>query len=255
MTKADHRNSRRSLGRKPPKTSRLDGVAHWNLTLDRLLWILLRAGIDAKAITSSVEESLTRHRRTHPLKLPTPEVREYGRVLTFWRTEPDFLDERGIPRALPLSRGPASFRALVRRALPECQPRHVLKVLRQHKLVSLGRGARVTLQAIEFLPKTAAREYFVASTLTALEGIIDTCHRNLIAKNPTRGIVRLQRVANAERFDLKYLKDYDLFLREQATDFLLKQDAWLKRHEAQSPRNREALVAHVGVGVFGFRAE
>lgn len=255
MRRAHQRKRRRFRGRNSPKALRLDGVAHWRLTLERLLWMLLRAGVDAEAITSSVEESLTRHRRTRALKLPTPEVLEYGRVLTFWRTEPEFLDDRGIPRALPLTGGSASFRSLVRCALPECRPRNVLHVLRQHKVISLGRDARVRLRAIEFLPRTSRRAHFVASTLSALEGIIDTCHRNLTARNPTRGIARLQRTATAERFDLKYLKDYDRFLHEQATDFLLKQDAWLKRHEAQSTHNRKARIAHVGVGVFGFRAE
>jgi hypothetical protein len=60
-------------------------------------------------------------------------------------------------------------------------------------------------------------------------------------------------VALAERFDLKYLQDYDTFLRDQATAFLLKQDAWLKRREVKST-SKGAAVAHVGVGIFGFRA-
>ena len=255
MRKAHQRKPRRFRGRSPPEALRLDGVAHWKLTLDRLLWIMLRAGIDAQAITSSVDETLTRHRHTHALQLPSPEVLEYGRVLTFWRTEAEFLDDRGIPRALPLTGRSGSFRALARCALPGCHPRHVFDVLYQHKLISLGRHRRVTLRAIAFLPKTSERAHFVAITLSALEGILDTCHRNLTAKSPTQSIGRLQRTATAQRFDLKYLKDYDRFLREQATDFLLKQDAWLKRHEVEANSNRKASIAHVGVGVFGFRAE
>ena len=233
---------------------RLNGIEHWQKTLDRLIWMLLRAGIDASAITISTQESLQRHRGTRALRLPPPEVLEYGRVLTFWRTEPEFLDSEGVPRPLPLSGKAVSFRALVQKAVPGCTVGHVLDVLRHHQLISLDRKRRVTLRAIAFLPRNAQRAHFVAFTLSALEGIMDTCHRNLTAKDPAKNIAHMQRVASAERFNLKYLKDYDRFLRDQATDFLLKQDAWLKRHEVKSNSTLKARVAHVGVGVFGFRA-
>jgi hypothetical protein len=131
---------------------------------------------------------------------------------------------------------------------------HVFDVLRHHRLISVDQNRRVKLRAIAFLPRNAQRAHFVAFTFRALEGIIDTCHRNLTLKDPAHNVAHMQRVAMAERFDLKYLKDYDRFLRDQATDFLLKQDAWLKRHEVQRNSSQKARVAHVGVGVFGFRA-
>jgi hypothetical protein len=237
-----------------PKMLRLNGSEHWQKTLDRIIWMLLRAGIDARAITTRTKDSLQRHHGTRALRLPPPEVLEYGRVLTFWRTEPEFLDGERVPQSLPLKGGRVSFRALVRKAVPGCTVEHVLDVLRHHQLISLDRQRRVTLREIAFLPRNAQRAHFVAFTLSALEGIIDTCHRNLTAKDPANNIAHMQRVASAERFDLRYLEDYDRFLRDQATDFLLKQDAWLKRREAKSTSTARGRVAHVGVGIFGFRA-
>jgi hypothetical protein len=227
-----------------------DGVAHWQRTLDQLIWMLMRAGIDTGEIAMSMEESLHRHRDTRALTLPTPEVLEYGRVLTFWRTEPEFLDEQGTPRSLPVAGRAASFNALVRKARPGSNAQHVLRVLRQHDLIAIGRNRSVTLRALGFLPRNAQRAHFVAITLSTLEGIIDTCHGNLTVKNPARHVGHMQRVAMAERFDLKYLEDDDRFLRDQATDFLLKQDEWLKRHEVTSGTAR---VVQGGMGVFGFR--
>lgn len=255
MRNPSHLESRtRSKRLRRPTALRLNGIEHWQKILDRLIWMLLRAGTDASSIRSSTQESLKRHRRTRALRLPSPTVLEYGRVLTFWRTEPEFLGEDGAPRPLPIKgRGP-SFRSLAQRAVPGCDVADVLDVLRRHRLISIGRHDQVMLRAIAFLPRQAPRAHFVAFTLSALEGIIDTCHRNLTTEDPTDSIAHMQRVAMAERFDLQYLGDYDRFLREQATDFLLKQDAWLKRHEVKPHAIRKTRVAHVGVGVFGFRA-
>lgn len=232
---------------------RLNGVETWRQTLDRLIWMLLRAGVDPREITSDTARILKAHHGLRTLRIPPPEVLEYARVLTYWRNEPQFLDEQGTPRSLPLTGGASSFRALLRKALPGVSRDDVLAVLRRHQLVSVDRNQRVTLRASSFVPRNEQRAQFFAYTLSAVEGIIDTCHRNLTARKPADSIGRLQRVASAERFDLRFIRDYDAFLRDQATDFLLRQDAWLKRHEAKSPR-AGTRMAQVGVGIFGFRA-
>ena len=233
---------------------RLDGVEHWPQTLDRLIWMLMRAGIDPRQITAKTAQIVKAHRNIRTLRIPPPNVLEYARVLTYWRNEPQFLDEQGAPRSLPITGGASSFSTLLRKALPGSSVNDVLAVLRRHQLISVGTHRCVRLRASAFLPRNAQRAHFLAYTLSAVEGIIDTCHQNLNARKPADNIGRLQRVASAERFDLRFIKDYDLFLRHQATDFLLKQDAWLKRHEVKSTGRGNARGAQVGVGVFGVRA-
>src|ERR1700679_2285186 len=75
--------------------SRMDGVAHWRKTLDRLIWMLIRAGIDPDEIVHRTVRVVKARRRTPALAMPPPEVLEYARVLTFWRNEPQFLDAAG----------------------------------------------------------------------------------------------------------------------------------------------------------------
>ena len=238
---------------KNPQALRLNGVEHWQRTLERLLWMLLRAGIDPRQITLKTGQIVKAHRNIRTLRIPPPEVLEYARVLTYWRNEPQFLDEQGVPRSLPLTGGASSFRTLLRKALPGSVVEDVLRVLRRHQLITVGSNGRVTLRASAFLPRNERRAQFLAYTLSAIEGIVDTCHRNLTARESADSIGRLQRVASAERFDVRFIKDYDLFLRDQGNDFLLKQDAWLKRHEVKSRSAGKMRVAQVGVGVFGFR--
>jgi hypothetical protein len=94
----------------------------------------------------------------------------------------------------------------------------------------------------------------LAYTLSALEGIVDTCYSNLTTRDRQKQIGQLQRVVFAERFDLTRLSEYDAFLRDSAAAFLVKHDAWLKRREIKQPTSPRARVGYVGVGIFGFRA-
>lgn len=244
------RRTARSAGVK-----RMDGVAHWPKIVDQLIWMLLRAGIEPGDIAAASARSLERRRGTRALPMPRQEVLEYVRVVTFWRNEPRYLDVAGRPLALlPTGKAP-SFKHLVELAVPGAASRSVLELFRRNRLVSIGRQGRITLLGNALLPRSAHRAQFIAYSLGAIEGLVDTCYTNLNAADPARSLGLLQRTAMAERFDLDCLPQYDVFMREQAEAFLLKQDAWLKRHETKNPAKRKnARAAYVGIGVYGFRA-
>ena len=120
-----------------PLVKRIDGARHWPRTLDQLVWLLLRAGVTTDQLTQALSASLRRHRKTRALAMPSPEVMEYGRVLTYWQHEPAYLDERGSPSILEVSRA-------ARQALPPwcanpyqtLRRSEVLAVLSRHGLVS-----------------------------------------------------------------------------------------------------------------------
>ncbi len=233
---------------------RLDGIAHWMQILDHTLWLMVSAGIKPIDIQRAISQLLVKHRRTPVMRMPSPEVLEYARVLTHWRNQAGFIDARGKPLTLPLKDTKTSFKHLVREALPGADANDVLTVLQRHQLIAVTIDGNVSLLSKEFLPQTTERAQFFAYTLAALEGILLTCTTNLTAKKPADNLGCLQRTAFAERFDLRYLRQYDIFLRKQAAQFLIEQDAWLKRHERKSKSRRKAGIAQVGVGVFGFRA-
>ena len=234
-----------------PLVKRIDGARHWPRTLDQLVWLLLRAGVTTDQLTQALSASLRRHRKTRALAMPSPQVMEYGRVLTYWQHEPAYLDERGSPRSLSLTGRSASFASLVRQSVPKAHASEVLAVLSRHGLVSIARTGRVRLLAAAFLPRRKQRAQFIAYTLSSLEAIIDTCYTNLTTRDPKNLIT--QRTAVAERFDMTRLPEYNAFLQDSAAAFLVKHDAWLKRREIKHTTGPRSRIGYVGVGIFGFK--
>src|SRR5208282_1341323 len=86
-----------------PPVKRIDGARHWPRTLDQFVWMLRRAGVTTDQLTKALSTSLRKHGKTRGLAIPSTEVLEYARVLTFWQHEPQYLDERGRPRSLKLT--------------------------------------------------------------------------------------------------------------------------------------------------------
>jgi hypothetical protein len=137
------KRTRRSAASHRVSLGLIDGARHWPRTLDQFIWLLLRAGITREQLAKALSSSLRKHRKTRALAMPSPQVLEYGRVLTFWQHEPAYLDERGRPRPLNLTGRGASFASLVRQSVPHTHPSDVRAVLSGHGLVSTGRKGQV----------------------------------------------------------------------------------------------------------------
>jgi hypothetical protein len=250
MSKRPKRNS----GARRPSVMRIDGARNWPKTLDHFVWFLLRAGVKPEQITKTLAESVNRHRYTPALVVPRPQVLEYSRVITEWMTDPLYLDDYGNTVTLPITGTRMSFRSLVRKALPHEDAGDVLKVLSRHGIVRRIPSRRVQLLADTFLPNGQEQAQFLAYTLSALEGIIDTCHANLTTRDPKKQLGQVQRLVIAERFDMSRIAEYDAYARRSVHAMLAKHDAWLKRREISAPVRGKGRVGYVGVGIFGFKA-
>jgi hypothetical protein len=237
-----------------PSVMRLDGARNWPKTLDHFVWILMRAGVKPAQITKAIGESLHRHRHTLALVVPSAHVLEYPRVITEWLTDPIYLDRHGNTLALPITRPRPSFHSLVRKALPRADASDVLKVLARYGIVRRIPSRRVQLLADAFLPKGEEQAQFLGYTLSALEGIIDTCYANLTTRDPKKQLGQIQRIVTAERFDMSRIAEYDAYARKSAHAMLAKHDAWLKRREIKGPIRGKRRVGCVGIGIFGFKA-
>jgi hypothetical protein len=104
------------------------------------------------------------------------------------------------------------------------------------------------------LPNGQEQAQFLAYTLSALEGIIDTCHANLTTRDSKKQVGQVQRLVIAERFDMGRIAEYDAYARKSVHAMLAKHDAWLKRREINGPIHGKGRVGYVGVGIFGFKA-
>jgi hypothetical protein len=246
------RPKKRAAARRLP-IMRIDGARNWPKMLDHFLWFLLRAGVKSEQVAKTLADSLHRHRYTQALEVPRPQVLEYSRVITEWLTDPQYLDEYGNAVALPITGTRLSFRSLVRKALPYEDAGDVLRVLSGHGIVRRIPNRRVRLLADTFLPNGQEQAQFLAYTLSALEGIVDTCHANLTYRDPKKP-GQVQRLVIAERFDMTRIDEYDAYARKTAHALLAKHDAWLKRREIKGPVHGKGRVGYVGIGIFGFKA-
>ncbi|MHB8478008.1 MAG: DUF6502 family protein [Steroidobacteraceae bacterium] len=150
------------------------------------------------------------------LVVPRPQVLEYSRVITEWLTDPLYLDDYGNTVTLPVAGSRMSFRSLVRKALPHEDAGDVLRVLSRHGIVRRIPSRRLQLLADTFLPNGQEQAQFLAYTLSALEGIIDTCHANLTTRNSKKQLGQVQRLVIAERFDMSRIAEYDAYARKSA---------------------------------------
>lgn len=237
--------------RQPPR-SRLDGARHWQRTLDRLITLYLMAGVSPVEMRNEIVASMKRHRHVQQHPVPPVEVLEYSRILTHWRTDPKFLDSKGLARPLAL-RGRSSFTTLTRVALGDARPANVLKNLRAHHLVTVDHKERICLQSNAFLLKGIEKGHALGYSLSTLEGIGDTSYSNIVTPDEDSVVGRFHRAVFAERFDPRDLPAYDRFLREEGIQFLIRQDHWLKGREARSTGKRKRTV-YVGCGLFGIRS-
>jgi Family of unknown function (DUF6502) len=247
------RRARNKTAARRSSVMRIDGARNWPKTLDHFVWFLLRAGVKPEQIAKSMGDSVHRHRYTKALAVPRPQVLEYSRVITEWMRDPLYLDGYGNTLTLPVSGARLSFRSLVRKALPHEDAEEVLRVLSRHEIVRRVPTRRVQLLADTFLPNGQEQAQFLAYTLSALEGIIDTCHANLTNHDPKKP-GQVQRLVIAERFDMSRIAEYDTYARKSAHAMLAKHDAWLKRREINGPIRGKGRVGYVGVGIFGFKA-
>ena len=228
---------------------RLSGIRAWRRMLDRMIWFWLRAGISRDELSEYFERCLQRHRRVSPLPVSTPKDLEFQRILTFWRMEPDYLDEAGRPRSVPIGGEAVSFAGLVTRALPNSSPDRALKHLLKWGLVEILSNNQVALKHSVQLPTGTNQGEILAHTISGFAAMLETSFRNFRKPYAPR---LFQRMAFAERFDLSKLPEYQAFLQQSAQEFALKHDAWLMQHEIDPNKDPHARAGHVGVGIFGF---
>ena len=228
---------------------RLSGVRSWRRMLDRLTWFWLRAGISPQELLDCFGRCLTRHRKVTPLTIPPPEDLEFQRVLTFWRTEPAYLDDAGRPKILPVEGDSMSFTHLVALALPDAPADRVLAHLLHGGLIEVASVDHVKLKHLVNVPTGTNQGEILAHTISGLAAMIETCFRNV--RKPDE-LHLYQRTVIGERFDLSKLPEFEAFLRPLAQELALKVDGWLREHEIDPDTDPTVRTGHVGVGIFGF---
>ncbi len=224
--------------------------------LDNLVWFLRRAGVTPDVLSAEFAKCLDRHHNLQSLALPPPEVLEYARVLTRWVTDPTFVDEQGHPRALPFKGRRGSFVSLVRRALPDASAGDVLETLNRCGVTQRTPEGLIEAISTVFFPNKGKNDaHILGYALQGIDAMMASVRSNLTSLDPEVKRCQFLRLASSERFDLKYLPQYDAFSKASALKELARNDQWFRRHEAKGSKWKKGRVGCVGMGIFVFKVE
>jgi len=226
-------------------------LGHWQRTLGRHVRFLRRAGVTSAQIEREIARYLARCLNIRELPVPAAVESTYPRILTHWRHESAYLDNRGQPRALRFEGHSPTFRSLVRAAVPGADASKVLIAMKRCRLVSQSAHGIVRLLANGPFQRGMQQGSLLGVTLASLDALTDTCYVDLCAGQTTRSGSGLQGRAFTEHLDRRHLRAYEEFLNESAQVFLAMHETWLKRHEVKKVGPRR--IRRVGVGVYAIR--
>ncbi len=172
-----------------------------------------------------------------------------ARVLTAWTRDPEFLDARGEPRALPADEGTRSFADLVKRHSGDMPVRAVLDELLRVGAVRRRDDERLELVARAFVPQRSVVDKLGILGADVAD-LIDTIDHNIEhgATDP-----RFQRKVMYHSIPAEVLPEFRKLSTTQAQLLLERLDKWLSAHDSEESGDAaSASRARVGVGVFYF---
>lgn len=165
-------------------------------------------------------------------------------VIAHWHADPQYLDSRGAPLALPLTGPGPSLTALIERVLPDGDPGVVIEALRQFKAIRrTGARYRPTGRQLAYQHQ---RVVGWLHGLTALLGLLRTVEHNIAHPE---GPTLLERAAMSPRFPVRYLPEMHQRFKDRAGSFLWQFDGEMRKLEPSSERGG---VVRLGIGIFAF---
>src|SRR5262249_27717168 len=149
-------------------------------------------------------------------------------VIAYWHADPQYLDSRGAPLALPLKDKGPSLLSLIERALPDVDPAAAAQSLVRLKAVYRCKGRYLPRDRHYLLSRASGFVY----VLTVLRGLLRTVERNLCGAS---GSAILHRSAFNPSFPVRALPTFHAHAKEVAGDFLWGMDGDMRRAEEAVP--------------------
>ena len=225
-------------------SSRPPVARHAHEILESLARVLVMSGEAPRALAAEFAKIC---RRVSVPKLaeepPTSSTLDHGHAISHWYSDPDFLDEKGSPRALPFS-GDRSITELVRRLEPRADPAAVLATLR--KLRAVRREGHRYRPVGRYVSLSHSRKEMISFLVSALRGIVHTIEHNATSERKDR---LLDRAAINPRFPVRDLPAFYVRLGKHSSDLLRKADSAM--HSKERRGTREPTI-RLGVMVVAF---
>ena len=217
--------------------------------LDEVARLMMAAGFSPEDCTTAFAASAARHAKSdaQAAAVPAPGIIDSGHVVTHWYTSPDYLDDAGKPRSLPL-RGVRSFTSLVQQSTPEFSPDDVLAFLLKTGTV-VRRGSRLVPIARKVV-FDATSEQFAIQSLETLHALLSTILRN--QATPAIPDRLLELTVTNHRFPVSAFEPFRKRSHTRCTELMTDLDNEMVRIERRAKPKDPTM--RVGVGVFLFQS-
>jgi hypothetical protein len=221
------------------------GIGYSREFLEHLAGILVDAGHSPKKLAREFREICQMlpepARHWDPAELNY--LADLPHVIACWQDDPQFLDGKGDPLALPVrSKGPCLV-SLIARALPNEEPGAVIESLLRTRGIRRRRGLYLpTGRQLLYRPQSGR-----IHGLMSLLGILRTIRHNVSSAGSTARII--ERTAVNPRFPVRALPMFHRWLKGFASKFLWDADGNMRRREWES---LAGPTLRLGVGVFAF---
>lgn len=186
------------------------------------------------------------------------------RLLTAWHKDPDFIDEQGQPKKLPVSGDSESFQLLVRRFGGDIPWQTFMKeLLRVGAIEQVGNILEAKTRYFFPSQKDPGALLRAGSVISELG---ETLFHNLYVADESKPGAKnrrhFERRASNNLVSVKHQKAFHEFLEIEGQEFLEKIDNWLTEHE-YTPADNETeeeiksseKAVRLGVGLFSIAQE
>jgi len=221
------------------------GIGYSREFLERLAHILVHTGHSPRKLAREFRQICGGLKE--PERAWNPATLNYladlPHVIARWHADPQFVDSKGAPIALPVRSRDLSLTSLIARVLPDEDPHAVIEsLIRLRGIRRQGRRYVPTDRQLRFTQQSAQ-----IHGLMALLGILRTIDYNVSRATATSTI--LERAAVNPRFPIAALPAFHRWLKQFAGKFLWEADSNMRRRES---RGRSEATTRLGVAVFAF---
>jgi hypothetical protein len=168
-------------------------------------------------------------------------------ILHLWFTDPDYLDERGYPKAISSKGDAPSFSALHSRIRCDVPPGAVKTELARMGVISVS-GENIVVNRREFVPD-AVDERLVEGLLAGLKSHAETIAFNADPANPDA--TRYECLVECLRVDARLLPKLRRVSRKRLYNFASSFDDYLAEYSAEDDVEYIS-TRRAGIGVFYF---
>lgn len=213
--------------------------------------VLAATGVSLECIENQLSELVTQAAST---EVPGQAVhlggaqRECMELLCLWRREPQFLDQNGLPLALPLEGDDRSFTTLCRLARARSRPADLVEVLSRFGAISFDSVGNVVPATPTFILGSLAKQSVVApdGVLKQLTGFVRVLEHNLL-RVPHGERPRFERACSV-RVASELMPIFEQYLAERAQVFVDSIDEWLERQRVVP--SKSGVTAEIGAGAY-----